>query len=422
MELYINNGDNNTNYVICTNIDVLNINGILNFQRKEDKTVCFNIKYCINELDNHNIYNNIKSLQFYENYEGCKVTVFYYDNNWYRLIDPYNDSNHKIINILGKKNEITINNIFDDILQTKKIDIEKLRKDYIYTFTLIHHKYKYLIHYPFGNDYREIILSCVQKLDGSLVSINNVQEIMYDNNCNNNLNIRLPNQYYFSSYEEFKNIIEKINHDNVISKRITTAGFNIHNLINNTITTIQLNIYKELSQLRSQYRNCYELYLDLYQKNRLNALLPYMSRYSNEIIHRINTSMKTLSKELLNIYHVTRHKNNRDLYDILTEQYKKILYDIHGIYIKKRKNINIINNNDYNIHHNNHDLNDQDYISKGSITIHDVYYYIKSLHINQLKQLYHDRVHIIETPFTKEIMNHNCIYTLTLSKLLSDNN
>ena len=37
--------------------------------------------------------------------------------------------------------------------------------------------------------------------------------------------------------------------------------------------------------------------------------------------------MKTISKEYLNIYHLTRKKSNPLLYDKMTNENKKILYD-----------------------------------------------------------------------------------------------
>ena len=117
-------------------------------------------------------------------------------------------------------------------------------------------------------------------------------------------------------------------------------------------------------------------------------------------------SMKTLSREILNIYHTTRKKKNGDIYDCLPDSYKKILYGIHGLYIKGRKkdflNGEAIEGNDIK-----------------SITVHDIYYYLKNLSPDQLKQIYLDRTELIKNMEIVPHLNMNCIYTLTQSKLMA---
>jgi hypothetical protein len=169
---------------------------------------------------------------------------------------------------------------------------------------------------------------------------------------------------------------------------------------------IQSDTYKKISKLKQSLTgNIYQNYLELYQNGKLVDYLPYFSKYTNEIVHRINMSMKTLSREILNIYHATRKKKNKDLYDILTEQYKKILYSIHGLYINIRKTDFI----------NGHEIDERE--SK-SITVHDVYYYLKSLPPDQLRQLYHDRLDMLENPSVHQYLCKDCIFTITQSKLM----
>ena len=55
---------------------------------------------------------------------------------------------------------------------------------------------------------------------------------------------------------------------------------------------------------------------------------------NEEIIdNRINNAFNTLSKELLDIYHLTRNKKNSNLYGSLPSSYKKMLYILHKTYM-----------------------------------------------------------------------------------------
>ena len=151
--------------------------------------------------------------------------------------------------------------------------------------------------------------------------------------------------------------------------------------------------------------NIYKIYLELYQKNFMNDILPYISKYPNEIINRLNMSMKTLSREILNIYHITRKKKHQELYKLLPELYKKILYGLHGLFINTR-NKDLVNRFS------------QEYDETKSITVHDVYYYIKELTTYQLIELFKDRMELLKNPNFNNIMNHDCIYILTQTKLM----
>jgi len=115
--------------------------------------------------------------------------------------------------------------------------------------------------------------------------------------------------------------------------------------------------------------------------------------------------MRTVAKEILDIYHGTRQKKSPDTYNNLREQYKKILYGLHGIFINIRKP----------------EYGDANIIANRSITVHDVYHYIKSLPPNQLRQLYYDRMHMLECEIYNDVLDKQCLDTLTLSTLMFQN-
>lgn len=353
-------------------------------------------------------------------------------NEWY-ISSEYNiDAN----TIYGKNK--SIRDIFNEI---NKNIFDELDNRFVYQFILLHNKYKNIVQYNnLGNDYKELVLQNVT-LNGLYV------ETLFDNQPNEfdiekyiedhideviiKKNLMKPTIYNFSCYNEFINTLDKINYDNVIYKRISTEGFNIYDSINNYTYRIQTDIFIQLSKIKSTFKNNYQLYLCLYQKDKLNDILPYMSKYSNEIIHRINTSMKTLAREFLNIYHVTRQKNNKNLYDCLTDQYRKVLYGIHGIYIKKRKQdftqsnrffTNDIHTKTIKLFGSNNKQTDDNFDDKimetKSITVHDIYYYIKNLPYDQLKQIYLDRIELLNDSLLVPHIDTNCMYTLTQARLM----
>ena len=50
---------------------------------------------------------------------------------------------------------------------------------------------------------------------------------------------------------------------------------------------IQTDIFIQINKIKSSNKNTYKLYLNLYQKDKLTDFLPYISKYTNEIVNRI---------------------------------------------------------------------------------------------------------------------------------------
>ena len=307
--------------------------------------------------------------------------------------------------------------ISDILLDTNKLTnniLDKLDKTLCYTFIILHNRYKNIVQYNnLQNNYTELVLFnvSVKGSPATFVPLNT----LYNNDIELYSNFIKMSEYNFSCYDEFENSINKISHDNLLSKKITTEGFIFWNIKKNYFIKIQTDIYININTIKSSNKNNYRIYLNLYQKDKLTDFLPYVSKYTNEIINRINISMKTLSKEFLNIYHVTRHKNNKELYNSLTELYKKILFQLHGIYIYKRKN----EFNHSNIS-NSENISISDLESK-SISVHDIYHYLKTIPFDQLYQIYIDRLNMINNPLLIPNLNVQCIYTLTQTQLMIPN-
>jgi hypothetical protein len=120
--------------------------------------------------------------------------------------------------------------------------------------------------------------------------------------------------------------------------------------------------------------------------------------------------MQNMAKELLDCYHLTRNKKNEELYKVLGTQYKKCLYELHGMYIKNR-NMDFDNNNIENV---------GDFPTFRSINVFNVYNYLKKLPFSDLRHLYSDRMHIIENDKCV-FLNRKCINTLSQTSLMFKN-
>jgi hypothetical protein len=221
------------------------------------------------------------------------------------------------------------------------------------------------------------------------------------------------NQLFFSCYDE----LDYEHNENIkrmeSQKKLFNNGYII--IYNNVKYVLSNKLYDKLSGLIPKYTNINKIYLDLYKSDNLNYVINYLSPYPSDIIKRINLSLKTISKEYLNIYHMTRKKAHPEIYEKLDESNKKILYDFHTIFINTRKNEYIIQN---------------EIADKKSLTVDAVYKYIKKLDVDILEKIYLNRNDLIKT--VKDVFYNDtndkfkiffddCINTKTISYLLNKN-
>ena len=69
-------------------------------------------------------------------------------------------------------------------------------------------------------------------------------------------------------------------------------------------------LYNKIHSYFVSNKNIHQIHLKLYQLNKCNEILPYITNNYIDIVRRINLSIKTLSREMLNIYFLTRNKQN----------------------------------------------------------------------------------------------------------------
>ncbi|ARF09373.1 hypothetical protein Catovirus_2_322 [Catovirus CTV1] len=324
-------------------------------------------------------------------YPGLNIILFYYKNEWKISSDETLNMENEIINY------DTLMNIMNYL--KNKIDLNTLNKNSYYHFIYQTNK---------GKNHLDNRLS--NNSDQTLLFVESYQMYEFTKSDEEILEITKIPELFFSCMDELTMRLDYMTYDSKINKCIYYAGFilKIYKNKRNTKNIYLYNeIYKFISENVSNNTNIHRVYLELYQKNNLSDILPYISDYSSEITHRLNMSMKTISREILNIYHTTRKKKHQELYKQLPESYKKILYGLHGVYINSKKK-EIINRKPI------------EYDETKSITVHDVYYYVKELTSYQLIELFKERIQLLKNNNFEETMNHSCIYTLTQTKLMFD--
>jgi len=191
-----------------------------------------------------------------------------------------------------------------------------------------------------------------------------------------------------------------MNNNSIINKNINYFGYHIKIPVNNKYICcfIETDIYKYIKTLVPLNKKQHIVFLELYQNNLLNCILSFLYKYPSDVIRRINSSLKVISREILNIYHLTRKKQNSNLYDILPNVYKKILFNLHTIYVSNKHSDYLIISND-------------DFKDKISITIDIVYNYLKNTKIINIVDIFCERKILINNLTLINFNIDNLIYS-----------
>jgi hypothetical protein len=370
--------------------------------------------------------------------EGTMIYVFNHNNKWFT-------TTKKCLNATDSKwnKKISHGDMFIDALNNK-INIEDLNPDNCYYFALIHPENINIVDYD-SRKFVKIIM-IVSKCDFKEISPLNYNNIELLN--------MIQHPLLLENINDINIYLHYLNETDINNNKITSEGIVLKvysGEIGNSdfkMLKIRTNIYNKFCKLKPNNNNLYQIYLELFQKDELNEYLYFFNNikhilndgieqseidtllvklnlkyptnkeltdqnnsYINynlnknkNIILRISNSIKNISEEILKLYYITRKQQYQHLYNILPSIYKKILYDIHGIYINNnKKNANAptpIKNNNY-------------------ITIHDIYYYLKKiLQSHQLREIFYERMLLIDNNEHLQFINYNCKYTIVQSKLM----
>jgi hypothetical protein len=274
---------------------------------------------------------------------------------------------------------------------------------------------------------KSVIPFNLNKVTNVIISSHKVGHIMYykNNTVCEEIFLEKSDNVYYSCFDELIFDLENLSNINEQKKRITNSGFILS--YKNTDYVLNSYIYQKLQDIIPPFKNINKCFLELYKNDNLSFVINYMSPYPSDIIKRVNLSIKTLSREFLNIYHVTRKKANSELYNILSNNYRTILFDLHKIFIYTRKSEegkitkinNIINS-------------DEEFNEKKSLNHDIIYKYLKKINICLLCDIFIDRIELLNkiqnitidmnkikmNTMEFKILFTDCINTKTMSYLL----
>lgn len=313
-------------------------------------------------------------------HEGTLMLVYYHDDKWHVSTRRCLDANQSY----WVKNR-SYGELFDD---ARRFNYDDLDKELCYHFILVHHLNKNIV--ALGPNEKKLYhVMTTRKY--TLEEINYViKDADYDVGVN------------FNSLDHLLYVLNNISVTNEAQQLVMTEGYIVkyYNKLDNSFTVlkIQSGIYQKLALIKPNNSNIDQIFLELYQKNKLVEFMPYFTNYGKQILHRINTSFRQISSEVFNVYHMTRSKKNEELYGRLPGVYKKVLYGLHGLFISE------------NIKNNNKNM---------SINVHVVYNYLKNiLEPYELRQLFQERMTMLENNSGLEFINPNCMATMTQCALM----
>jgi hypothetical protein len=304
--------------------------------------------------------------------------------------------------------------MFNEAME-QKFTFDELNPNYCYHFVLIHHKNRNIVNYStLGKDYKELL----HVMTTELYTLNDVP---YSVSKINNT-VKTVDEEEFKSLNDLLESLKKINHLNEMSNRVTTEGY-VLRLYNDSACTgpfkvlkLQTELYQKIMKVKPNNSNLDQIYLELYQSDKLADIIPYFTIYKNDVMNRINNAMRNMSMEILDVYHKTRQQKSQDIYSSLPSQYKKVLYSLHGIYIDNRKReFEMKEQNRQNSYRSEFQIS----ITK-SINAQDVYNFLKTgLTPKELRQLFFERAYLVQSSdFT---FLNNCLATKTQTALMFKN-
>jgi hypothetical protein len=338
-------------------------------------------------------------VSIYKHHIGSYIVLFYHNDKWhflYKGVHELNPSTHYILyeHICHHLSKLDTNLCYHIIL--KDIRLQKL-------FTC--------------NSNHIVLLKITEKY-----TLNEIVDIP----ANINTLFIIDKRIYLSCIDELNVRLEEIDMYNVHSKKMLNRGFllKIKNNHEDILIAYDTYLYSKLINMVPQGLSLHAVYLKLYQSDLLNFFLLYTNNSYTDIIKRINMSISTMSREILDIYHMTRNKNNKKFYSLLPHSYKQILYQLHSKYIDQ-KNDNACSYSDddsFSTYDKSSAINSAINSAKLSISVDNVYTKLKQIDISLLIDLFKDRdeLLIIRNQNNKYPIK-DCTYTLIQSSLLKIN-
>lgn len=255
-------------------------------------------------------------------------------------------------------------------------DLDKLDRDFCYHVVIVDPRLRIPLQSPIDSNYMVLI---------KVNRRHTLEEYGIDHVSVPPLVFVEDKRLYFSCLDQLDLYLEEMNNVNIKNKKLYNRGLIVKADID-SYEPIQITYdtytYKRLQDMLPKGMTIHEAHLHLYQTDRLNQVLQYVEDSDNAalIVTRINLAIVTLGREILDIYHFTRNKENPDLFALLSQSYRDLMHNLHGQFIQKKSDA--VSRAQRNPHAD---------IEKVSISTEDVYMTLKSMDTLALVELFLDR-------------------------------
>lgn len=247
-----------------------------------------------------------------ESIDGTLINL-YYDNEW-------KISTKKTINGDCYWNtKKTFKELFMEIINKIEFNFNILNKSFCYSFVLCHPESRNIIKYNEPKIFHILSRNLI-----------NMREIDEDIGIPKPAIIKL-NQYNISGCNNYTDLLEKLN-----NLENDTEGYMLYSKDRKYRTKLISTSFQKKKNIKGNY---YDINLKLLEiRNDYNKLKEFLDIFPEyiDILSKLEIKIYKLAKIILNYYTNVRIKK---INTIIPDVYKKIIYELHGIYIKNKKPI-----------------------------------------------------------------------------------
>jgi hypothetical protein len=283
------------------------------------RIICYTFdKSTENNEINENL--NLNNLYCENSIEGTLLKLFYYGDKW-------NIATKKCIDAskarwVSKKNYYEL---FMECIINIPTFFDSLNKNHCYAFILTHPENKIFVNYQVPELYHISTRNLEKMVE--------IEEIIPDIQKTVKYPINYPTENgeikTSLTYEDFTNLIQKIKND---TNNIFYEGFILIDT-NYNRHKVKTNVFLRAKDIWGNTNHRFFRYLELRKdENLLNEYLSYFS-YDKEIFVQYELKIHDIAKNILDVYmeeHIIKNKNKIPFY------LKKIIYTIHGDFLKDR--------------------------------------------------------------------------------------
>jgi hypothetical protein len=343
--------------------------------------------------------------------------------------------------------KISYGEMFDSAIKKNNIKFELnnfIEKDCHYFTVLVDYRNKNIIDYSsqFKDPQYSKVIFIAKRKNGTVIDLNVDSKQVIKNG------FILSPQVTFTSVDNLIERVDEYDKINTDNKRIIHEGVIVKVYDNNNrykVFKLKTDKFDAIKQILPNCSNVWGRYLDLYRKNKMRQYIEYYDIDKN-ILKIINSTFLNLVTELIKIYFKTRNNDNEELYNILPKSYHKALYDIHGLFIKKKSKNNDDNKSDEHVSENRENREDSELSAsktclnnepelceemivkvateRTGITTYDINNYLRIADIDFVTSLINDRIYLIDNLpkqyYSQRIINVGCQDAYIMAKNIND--